>query len=89
MTKKTTNKKTLKGKPPDDLESNQPESRIRGFIPYPCCPQQRKLVRDDAHGHVTDVCPRCHKYVEFDLDAMNAKKVKPCRGAMERLNTVI
>ena len=89
MTKKATTKQTLKGKPPDDADPDQTESRIRGFIPYPCCPQQKELVRDDAHGHVTHRCAQCMKYVEFDLDAMNAKVVKPCRGGTKRQSAVI
>lgn len=58
--------------------------QIKGMITYPCCPQKKAAVKYNAHGCATHPCPRCGKYIEFNYDSMEAKIVKPFRGASNR-----
>lgn len=54
---------------------------VKGMIPYPCCPKEKVIVYLDAHGQVSNKCPRCGKFARFDYDRMTATEVSACRGA--------
>ncbi len=47
MRRKNKTKVPLKGVPPDDPE---PDQRVKGMIPYPCCPNESVLVYAEARG---------------------------------------
>lgn len=58
--------------------------QIRGMITYPCCPHKKAVVKYNAHGCAIHPCPNCGKYIEFIYDSMEAKIVKPFRGASKK-----
>ena len=60
--------------------------QLRGFIPFPCHKQQKKLVFYGASGIVSDKCPQCGGFALFDLDRMRAENFHPLKGAVSRIN---
>ncbi len=57
------------------------DCRVKGMIPYPCCPKETVIVFLDAHGQVSNKCPRCGKFARFDYDRMTATAARAFRGA--------
>ena len=57
---------------------------VKGMIPYPCCPKETVMVYLNAHGQVSNKCPRCGKFARFDYDRMTATAVKAYRGASQK-----
>ena len=49
-------------------------------IPYPCCPKEKAVVFQGAHGRASYKCPNCGKYAVFDYDTLTSKPGKVCRG---------
>ena len=86
MRRKNKTKATLKGVPPDDPD---PDHRVRGVIPYPCCPTESVVVFADAHGRSSVKCPKCSRFAVFDYDKMCADQGRPCRGAVEQYKTTL
>lgn len=37
--------------------------KIKGQIPYPCCPKKKTMAFDSSHGRASYKCPRCGKMV--------------------------
>ena len=60
-----------------------PDCGVRGMISYPCCPGETVMVYQNAHGQVSNKCPRCGKFARFDYDRMTATAVRACRGASQ------
>lgn len=59
--------------------------KIKGQIPYPCCPKEKAMAFDSSHGRASYKCPRCGKFAIFDFDEMKAYPAQPARGASHRL----
>lgn len=67
---------------PDDNEvPNISMDVVVGVIQYPCCPTEKVIVYEGAHGRTSNKCPRCGKFAEIDYDRMYARRSRPCRGA--------
>lgn len=60
--------------------------KLKGMIPYPCCPQKKAAVEMGASGCATHQCPNCGKFVEFNYDLMQARRVNAYRGAVNKYN---
>lgn len=58
--------------------------KIKGQIPYPCCPKEKAMAFDSSHGRASYKCPRCGKFAIFDFDEMKAYPAQPARGASHR-----
>ena len=58
--------------------------KIKGQIPYPCCPKEKAMAFDSSHGRASYKCPRCGKSAIFDFDEMKAYPAQPARGASHR-----
>lgn len=65
------------------------EEQVEGYIKFPCCPSEKKIVYGGCRGIVSDKCPNCHKFAKFDLDAMTSWRVSAARGAVSKLNNRI
>ncbi len=68
----------------DDAE---PDSAIKGMIPYPCCPKEAVIAFLNAHGQASNKCPKCGKFVRFDYDRMTATAFRAYRGASQQYKT--
>lgn len=55
--------------------------KIKGQIPYPCCPKEKAMAFDSSHGRASYKCPRCGKFAIFDFDEMEAYPAQAARGA--------
>nr|DAV48965.1 MAG TPA: cysteine-rich protein [Caudoviricetes sp.] len=55
--------------------------KIKGQIPYPCCPKEKAMAYESSHGRASYKCPNCGKFAVFDFDEMVAYPCKPARGA--------
>lgn len=58
--------------------------KIKGQIPYPCCPKEKAMAFDSSHGRASYKCPRCGKFAIFDFDEMEAYPAQAARGAAHR-----
>ena len=57
--------------------------KIKGRIPFPCCPNKSAIVSKETHGGFSVPCPNCRRFVLFNPDEMTAKVIKACRGASD------
>lgn len=55
--------------------------KIKGYITYPCCPKEKNLVYEGAHGKNSCRCGRCGKFLLFDYDKMEANIISAVKGA--------
>ena len=62
------------------------KNTIKGFISFPCCPKEKNLVYEGAHGKSSCRCARCGKYVLFDYDEMNGHMIRAVRGATHKIS---
>lgn len=62
---------------------------LKGYIAFPCCPSQKKMVYVSGRGKVADKCPKCGKFAIFDLDEMKAELTKPFRGVVSKFNNSV
>lgn len=73
------------------MESSNPTvlaiDRIKGRVPYPCCPHRSAIVSEDAHGKISVPCPSCGRFVLIDQDRMTATVTKPCKGASAKFRS--
>ncbi len=67
----------------DDPDDYQGLEVVVGVIQYPCCPTEKVIVYEGAHGKVSNKCPRCGRFAEFDYDRMDARKTRARRGAVK------
>lgn len=47
------------------------------------------MVYADAHGRVSNKCPKCGRFAVFDYDEMCAEPGKPCRGAADQFKAAL
>ena len=40
--------------------------KVTGYISFPCCKKQKKILYGYPTGQVSDMCPRCKKKAMFD-----------------------
>jgi len=59
---------------------------LRGYIPFPCGCKSKILVYEGTAGKTSTQCPICGKYAVFFYDTMSAERIKPARGAVQKLN---
>lgn len=62
---------------------------LKGYISFPCCPSQKKMVYASGRGRVSDKCPGCGKFAVFDLDEMKAEPAKALRGMVSKFNNSV
>ncbi len=62
------------------------QEAIKGYIPFPCCPSEKKMVFISGQGRVSDKCPKCSKFATFDLDKMVSWNSKALRGIVNKQN---
>lgn len=62
--------------------------RLKGQIPYPCCPKEKAMAYESSHGRASYKCPNCGKFAIFDFDEMVAYTCKPARGAAHIFRTI-
>ncbi|MDO4977889.1 MAG: hypothetical protein Q4E53_11575 [Eubacteriales bacterium] len=55
--------------------------KVRGNIPYPCCPKEKNVVYEGAKGKNSSKCPRCGRFILFDYDQMTAAVIGQVKGA--------
>lgn len=60
--------------------------KIKGMIPYPCCPSEKAMVYEGSTGRSSYKCPRCHKFAIFDYDKMKSYPAPAARGAVNRFS---
>lgn len=58
-----------------------PDDRVKGMIPFPCCPRENVIVFMNTHGPASIKCPRCGRFAIFDYDRMTATAMRAFRGA--------
>ena len=64
------------------------DETVKGMIPYPCCPKEAVMVYSNTHGQASAKCPKCGKYARFDYDRMQARPVRPVRGASRQYKAI-
>lgn len=62
--------------------------KLKGQIPYPCCPKEKAMAFESSHGRASYKCPRCSKFAIFDFDKMIAYPAEPARGASHKFKTM-
>ena len=54
--------------------------KVTGYIPFPCCKKQKKVLFGHPTGQVSDACPRCKKIAMFDLDSRKSWNIEAVRS---------
>ena len=62
--------------------------KLKGQIPYPCCPKEKAMAYESSHGRASYKCPNCGKFAIFDFDEMVSHPCKPARGAAHIFKTI-
>ena len=62
--------------------------KIKGQIPYPCCPKEKAMAYESSHGRASYKCPNCGKFAVFDFDEMTAYPSTAIRGATHSFNSI-
>ena len=62
--------------------------KIKGQIPYPCCPKEKAMAYESSHGPASYKCPHCGKFAIFDFDEMKAYPTQAARGASHRFRII-
>ena len=55
--------------------------KLKGQIPFPCCPKEKAIAYESSHGRASYKCPRCGKFAVFDFDKMEAYPTRAVKGA--------
>lgn len=55
--------------------------KLKGQIPFPCCPKEKAMAYESSHGRASYKCPRCGKFATFDFDKMVAYPSGAAKGA--------
>ena len=62
------------------------KDKIKGQIPFPCCPKEKAMVYESSHGRASYKCPNCGKFSVFDFDEMKAYPAKAAKGAAHKFH---
>ena len=54
--------------------------KVTGYISFPCCKKQKKILYGYPTGQVSDMCPRCKKKEMFDLDRRVSWNIEAVRS---------
>ncbi len=60
--------------------------QVKGYITFPCCASEKKMVYASGRGRVSDKCPRCGKFAMFDLDRMRSWPTGALKGIVCKQN---
>ena len=58
--------------------------KLKGQIPYPCCPREKIMAYESSHGRTSSKCPKCGKFAIFDYDEMKSYPTVAAKGAAHR-----
>lgn len=61
--------------------------KLKGQIPFPCCPKEKAMVYENSHGQVSLKCPRCGRFAILDFDEMIAYLSRAAKGASHKFKT--
>ena len=58
--------------------------KLKGQIPFPCCPKEKVMAYESSHGRVSLKCPRCGRFAIFDFAKMSAHLSGAAKGASHK-----
>ena len=61
--------------------------KLKGQIPFPCCPKEKAIAYENSHGRASYKCPRCGKFAIFDFDKMEAYPTRAAKGASHKFRS--
>lgn len=61
--------------------------KLKGQIPFPCCPKEKAIAYESSHGRASYKCPRCGKFAIFDFDKMEAYPTRAVKGASHKFRS--
>lgn len=61
--------------------------KLKGQIPFPCCPKEKAMAYEGSHGRVSLKCPRCGRFAIFDFDEMIAHLAGAAKGASHKFKS--
>jgi hypothetical protein len=67
------------------MESGNLAYKLKGIIPFPCCPKEKIMAYEGSSGKCSIKCPKCGRYAIFDYDKMEAVPGETLRGAAHKL----
>lgn len=60
------------------------DHKLKGMIPFPCCPKEKVMVYEGTSGETSVKCPNCGSYSLFDFKRMTSERGHAIRGASHR-----
>lgn len=61
--------------------------KLKGLISFPCCPKEKAMAYESSHGRISLKCPKCGRFVIFDLDKMTAYMSRAIKGASHKFKS--